>query len=197
MSRQIGSLTGIRGIAALWVAIFHSRLVFNIPAAWWKASIEHGWAGVDLFFVLSGFILMHAHGEEFVRVGSAAWKRFLGGRLVRIYPLNFVVLLGIVAITHGGQDVALISDTRHFLAAFLATATLVTMWLPANWTLNPPVWSLSAELVGYVAFPALAVGLMHLRRSSAIVAAVSFGTMVWLGPTCTKPTSPKSRPGGH
>lgn len=180
MPRQIGSLTGIRGVAALWVAFFHSKLAFHLPTTWWTAPLEHGWAGVDLFFVLSGFILMHAHGEDFVRVGSAAWKRFLRGRLVRIYPLNFAVLLGIVAITHGGQGVALIPDTQHFLVALLATATLVTMWLPENWTLNPPVWSLSAELVGYIAFPALAHGLMRLRLSSALIAAISFGGMIWL-----------------
>lgn len=180
MSREIGSLTGIRGVAALWVAFFHAKLAFRLSTTWWTAPIEHGWAGVDLFFVLSGFILMHAHGEDFVRVDSAGWKRFLRGRLIRVYPLNFAVLLGIVAITHGGQGVELIPDTQHFLAALLATATLVTMWLPENWTLNPPVWSLSAELVGYVAFPALAHGLMRLRLSSAVVAVVSFGIMVWL-----------------
>ncbi|RYY14731.1 MAG: acyltransferase [Alphaproteobacteria bacterium] len=180
MSRQIGSLTGIRGVAALWVALFHSKLVFHLPTTWWTPPIEQGWAGVDLFFVLSGFILMHAHGEDFVQVSSAACQRFLRGRVVRVYPLNLVVLLGIVAITHGGQGVALIPDTQHFIAAFLATATLLTMWLPENWTLNPPVWSLSAELVGYLAFPALAHGLMRLRLSSAVVAAISFAVMVWL-----------------
>lgn len=152
--------------------------VFNLPTAWWTASIEHRWAGVDLFFVLSGFILMHAHGEEFEPGSRVAVRRFARGRLVRIYPLNLIVLLGIVAITHAVSRLVTIADIEHFVAAFVATATLVTVWVPVEWTLNRPVWSLSAELVGYVAFPVLAHCLMRLR--SAVVAVVSFAVMVWL-----------------
>ncbi len=180
MVRNITSLTGIRGVAAFWVATFHSMNVFNLPTTSWTVSIEHGWAGVDLFFVLSGFILMHAHGEEFEQGSKAGLWRFARGRLVRIYPLNLVVLLAIVAITHTVQRTATISDIEHFAAAFIATATLVTVWLPVDWTLNQPVWSLSAEVVGYVAFPVLAHCLMRLRLSSAVVAVVSFAVMVWL-----------------
>lgn len=180
MVRNIASLTGIRGVAAFWVATYHSIKIFNLPDTWWTASIDHGWAGVDLFFVLSGFILMHAHGEEFEHGSKAALQRFIRGRFVRIYPLNLVVLLGIVAITHTVQRSTTISDIEHFAAAFVATATLVTVWLPAEWTLNQPVWSLSAELVGYVAFPVLAHYLMRLRLSSVVVAVASFAVMVWL-----------------
>src|SRR4051794_24814627 len=68
-SRSIDSLTGIRGVAALWVFLTHYQAVMaaylHSPEINDNAFLYNGFRGVDLFFVLSGFILMHVHGEDF------------------------------------------------------------------------------------------------------------------------------------
>jgi peptidoglycan/LPS O-acetylase OafA/YrhL len=72
--RDIPSLTGLRGIAAIWVMLFHVSLLAPLIGAAWLGRIgvfPVGWVGVDLFFVLSGFILMWVHGAE-DQAGAAA-----------------------------------------------------------------------------------------------------------------------------
>ncbi len=77
----IPSLTGIRGIAALWVMTYHVTLgtagqLLHSPSIGTFSLFAKGWAGVDLFFVLSGFILMHSHGGEFANLSKEAVSRF-------------------------------------------------------------------------------------------------------------------------
>lgn len=150
----------------MWVVAYHVALVFA-PSSWWAhvGTIQRGWSGVDLFFVLSGFILMHAHASEFQAITRSGLRRFAWSRLTRIYPLNFAVLALILIImwVSGAQP-----GTYSLVKSLVSTALLITVWLPGP-GLNQPTWSLSAEMVGYVAFPVLAYGLG--RVSSKIVAA--------------------------
>ena len=63
-SSNIPSLTGVRGIAALWVLAFHLQSFspqLGIAPLGGLPLLGGGWAGVDLFFVLSGFVLMLTH----------------------------------------------------------------------------------------------------------------------------------------
>ena len=95
---QLDGLTGIRGVAAIWVALHHlqayvpgPRSPLELPGI--KQLSRDGWLAVDLFFVLSGFIMMHVHGDEFATVTFARARRFVALRFARIYPVHFVVLL--------------------------------------------------------------------------------------------------------
>jgi peptidoglycan/LPS O-acetylase OafA/YrhL len=99
---RIPALDGLRGVAALIVMVFHyyqalgppagggpvARLAFNLT--------RFGGTGVDLFFVLSGFlitgILLSARGSP------NAWTRFYMRRLLRIFPLYYGTLLGICVV---------------------------------------------------------------------------------------------------
>ncbi|MFW5700457.1 MAG: acyltransferase family protein [Cyclobacteriaceae bacterium] len=80
---RIPSLDGLRGLAILLVLFFH--LFFYLPGS------SYGWAGVDLFFVLSGFlitgILMDAIGQ------AGYWKNFYVRRILRIFPLYYLTLI--------------------------------------------------------------------------------------------------------
>ncbi len=77
-------LDGVRGFAALVVAIFHFSGNRIFP---------HGFLAVDLFFALSGFVLMHVYGNRKV----TAWG-FTILRLIRLYPMYaFGLLLGLIA----------------------------------------------------------------------------------------------------
>src|SRR3979490_2903480 len=75
---EIRSLTGLRGIAALWVVALHLEFT-RAPF------INNGYLGVDLFFVLSGYVMALNYGWPRMRLGD--YCRFLRKRLARTYPL--------------------------------------------------------------------------------------------------------------
>src|SRR5512133_540145 len=96
---RVPALDGVRGLAIVSVLAWH---YVAATAPWdrpWAlrlhAVLSHAWAGVDLFFVLSGFliggiVLDHRRTPNFLRV-------FYGRRALRILPLYWAVLLGFVA----------------------------------------------------------------------------------------------------
>src|SRR5262245_16788805 len=125
---QIDALTGIRGFAAFWVAFHHLREyrpdgLLGMPVLS-ELSLA-GWLAVDLFFVLSGFVMMHVHGEEFRTFSIERARRFIALRFIRIYPAHAVVLLlhvplFLVAIALGMRvNPDAFSATSFFLSAFM------------------------------------------------------------------------------
>jgi peptidoglycan/LPS O-acetylase OafA/YrhL len=166
---------------------YESGRLWHLPWLDGMPVVERGWAGVDMFFVLSGFILMHVHGRDFLDFAHAAGAplvRFAKLRIARVYPLSLVVLLMIAALVDADPGFA--ARYRGFAAgnlstdAFIRTALLATRWfLPGSGDWNQPVWSLSAEILGYLVFPFIAVGLMACR-SFRDAFAVGLGSLVAL-----------------
>jgi peptidoglycan/LPS O-acetylase OafA/YrhL len=164
--REVPSLTGLRGAAAIWVLLYHVATFAPRFGVSWIADVpglKWGWMGVDLFFVLSGFILMRVHAGDFLRPTVEATAQFARARLARVYPLSLAVLGLIVLVAWWDPSFVAWSQARNpdnfSLMAFLRTALLATRWGPPGGDWNQPVWSLSVELVGYCAFPLLAWGL--------------------------------------
>ena len=90
----VRSLTGIRGLAAMWVVLLHGTTqlmpdngIARLPF------IAKGYLAVDLFFVLSGFVLVMSSQRSFSADFGLAVRRFYIGRVFRVYPLNIVTLL--------------------------------------------------------------------------------------------------------
>jgi peptidoglycan/LPS O-acetylase OafA/YrhL len=154
---------------------FHICKVADEAHAPWAAHagvLGFGWTGVDLFFVLSGFILMWTHGAAFAQPTKEALGRFAAGRLIRVYPLSLAVLGLITLLALADPSFVAwrrVQDSDNFSTqAFVRTAFLATRWFTGrggDW--NEPTWSLSAEIVGYAAFPALAWGLMRCSAKAA------------------------------
>ena len=185
---ELRTLTGLRIVAALWVVGFH----FHFTALPGVAAVNkllgplitQGALGVDLFFVISGFVIAHTHLDRLgpaLRASTAA--RFVWARLCRMWPLYLVVLhvfgLWLVAKLvwgHGGaiafqavQPVVSLREWGRQLAG-------VQMWDHAyldgaSWV--GPTWSLSAEWLAYLLFPVAALGFHRLRRLPAWVLAVA------------------------
>jgi peptidoglycan/LPS O-acetylase OafA/YrhL len=84
---QIRSLDTLRGLAALSVAAFHSRDLLGDSAI-----VPHAYMAVDLFFVLSGFILMHRYAAGVIS-GELSGVRFAQLRFARLYPLYLAATL--------------------------------------------------------------------------------------------------------
>src|ERR1700712_169365 len=91
--RELRSLTGLRGVAAVLVVLDHywQGVAPTNPA---KTLLAHGYLAVDLFFVLSGFVMTFNYASLFQEGYSfAAFRLFLSRRIARVYPLYLVCTL--------------------------------------------------------------------------------------------------------
>jgi peptidoglycan/LPS O-acetylase OafA/YrhL len=171
--RQIPSLTGLRGYAALWVVGLHFTFGAERPGKGFLYDIAwHGSAGVIVFFVLSGFILSHVYYHAFKeKVTWLDYGHFLLYRLVRIYPLYAITLVAWLLIFHLGGYLWRVQDT---LSTFLLNATMMQAWgFVDGLTWNDPAWSVSMEWFFYLSFPLFALLVLRLdwRPLLAIVCA--------------------------
>lgn len=160
------ALTSLRFLLALGVVLFHYQVTMLPAGATPIALIERGRLGVDMFFILSGFVLAHVYGPQ-VRDGRYSHGDFLAARFARIYPTHLAMLV-LMALLAG---LALLlrqpfDQQGYTLSGWLADLTLVQAWLPITPTAwNGPAWSLSAEWAAYLAFPVFAfLGLKRGRN---------------------------------
>jgi peptidoglycan/LPS O-acetylase OafA/YrhL len=163
-SREIKSLTGLRGVAALYVVAFHylDGLTLSSPG---KTFLAHGYLAVDLFFVLSGFVMALSYSRMF-RTGFsfATYWTFLGRRLARVYPLYlagtvlalFLILLRWLPHIRSGS----IGIT------FIANLLMIQAW-GIGASLDSPGWSISTEWAAYLLFPLLLIPALYRRASYA------------------------------
>ena len=167
LRQNLPALTGIRGVAAVLVLLFHLPLQTSLPL------IRNCWLGVDLFFILSGFILMHVHRE----LQEPTWQRvrsFFVLRFFRVYPLHFAILMLILALVVVFPSFPVWEqkipglENAFSVAGFFQTLTLTNrIGLPDLGEWNGPSWSLSSEVLGYIFFPAMVV-LVSRVRSRAV-----------------------------
>lgn len=140
-------MTGLRGIAALWVVGYHCHKL--LPGAPLPAiPFAYGFLGVDVFFVLSGYMLASLYADIKRHDLPDFWLK----RVLRIYPLHLFLMacLGTIAL---GAMLAGHDPGPHYTAAhFLAVASLLHVPLGIyGW--NDPTWSISVEMCCYLAFP--------------------------------------------
>lgn len=167
-----GTIVGIqllRAVAAIGVVAHHASVVLFDNAGYnpaWSFR-DVGSRGVELFFVLSGFIILYAHWSD-PSGGAAAW-RYAWNRLVRIIPPTFIVATGWLA-------VALIAGRIGFDVSSLGGIDL-PLWLSSAFILpmlkqpSPIViWSLRHELLFYGFF-----ALRYISRPLALLAIVGWG----------------------
>jgi peptidoglycan/LPS O-acetylase OafA/YrhL len=156
---KLRALTTLRFLAALHVVLFHMRVVGILPdGPWWYQNFASvGYIGVNLFFVLSGFILVYTYADSAV----TPW-RFWQARFARIYPAYVLSLLVsapffFFAVRH--LDIPFLAwSKQHVAAACILTVSLLQSWFPqAALTWNAVCWSLSVEAFFYLAFPLLLV----------------------------------------
>lgn len=183
---QIRALTGLRAIAATMVVLLHfQRLLAPYLDQWpfLRSIISSGWLGVDLFFVLSGFVIARSYLDDMgARPRVAGVVRFLVNRFARVWPAWAMVTVFMGAwvwtLRKGGWTTdAVVPHAAADLEGMLRQLSMTHMWsresyYGAGWLL--PGWSVSAEWLAYLCFPLLAVVLRPLRRlPAAVVLALS------------------------
>jgi peptidoglycan/LPS O-acetylase OafA/YrhL len=139
-----------RGVAALMVLLYHlngqvAALIGGSQALWLKV----GWAGVDYFFVLSGFIILHAHRQDLGRPGRLLG--YLRSRFARLYPVYWIVLVGVLGLMAVLPAAA--SAAQRAPLAVVSSFALVSMGAA---TVVGQAWTLYHEVVFYALF-ALAI----------------------------------------
>lgn len=147
-------LDALRGLAALIVLLLH---LGGRPSL----IVSGGYLAVDLFFVLSGFVLAQAYGEQ-----NLSFASFLGIRLIRLYPLYICgTVIGVLAFAIQSPEIGILSSLG-FNAFFLPTP----FYLPAIvgetgslFPFNPAAWSLFYELAVNIAWFAL-IPLLTTKR---------------------------------
>jgi peptidoglycan/LPS O-acetylase OafA/YrhL len=160
-TNEIRSLTGLRGLAALYVVAFH-YFFWNQPFSDAPTALmAHGYLSVDLFFVLSGFVMALNYGKMFAPGWSkVAHLRFLGRRIARIYPLYLAST--VVAFVLVGAGTLHYPPATPLGAALILNALMVQTWGFVQ-SLDQPGWSISAEWAAYLLFPVLLVPTMFRK----------------------------------
>jgi peptidoglycan/LPS O-acetylase OafA/YrhL len=177
------ALTGIRGLAAWWVVFFHARLSLSdwMPE-WGMAVAAKGYLAVDLFFMLSGFVMWLNYGERLRAEGAAGAPAFWWRRFARIWPLHVAVLGGMavfaLVLLATGRDMA-----NYPLAELPLHLLLVQNWgLTSELTWNHPAWSISTELGAYMLFPLAVVAVRWEKmRPWALLAGVALAALALHG----------------
>lgn len=152
-------LHALRMIAAAWVVIFHisDRIIARgVSDDLALRFLDRSNLAVDLFFVMSGFIIARRYSEEVA--SGTGYRRFLLKRIARIYPMHFLMLVIVVVFLSlaaaAGKTLRSASDLvppdevlRHLF--------LVQAWGREGHSLNVPAWTVSVDWLLYLLFPLL------------------------------------------
>jgi peptidoglycan/LPS O-acetylase OafA/YrhL len=154
------------------VVFHHFPMVFGGHGTTYFRS---GYAGVTVFFVLSGFVISWNYMDRArTPTVSATWN-YLIARFARVYPL-YVCCLLFIYVRAGGADRSL----------FISHLLLVQAWLPRledAFAFNPQTWSVSVEILFYLTFPLLAlildrIGALRSERRIEITAGAILAVML-------------------
>ena len=152
-SDRLAALDGMRGLAALAVALMHGNSVFNLG---WIPT--HAYLAVDFFFLLSGYVLARAFDRQL----QQGWAiGFLQRRLIRLYP--FIVLGSLMGfwelIIHGvlANSVSISQGVLDLASSLLVIPT--PPFISPHWRIypvDPPLWSLFFEIAANIVYAAAA-----------------------------------------
>lgn len=154
MGKEIRALTGLRGVAAVIIVIYHFGDVHLYSGDTWSYfNVPHGYLPVDLFFVLSGFVIALVYRDAFVTAPFANYRAFWVKRVARLYPAYIVIgTLYVVKIAWGLAGESLNSFSLYDV---IGNLLMLTGW---GLHVHPVIgvsWAASAELGSYLLVPAL------------------------------------------
>ncbi|EMR04657.1 acyltransferase family protein [Cesiribacter andamanensis] len=165
MTSYIRSLDGLRALAVTLVMLFHFQL------------LDSGWIGVQIFFVLSGFLITRILLQEKKQELGFYLKRFYWRRSLRIFPLYFTYLLLITGVFMLVQ----MPESALGKLPYLYTYTFNFTRLSPEWTHSPlftHFWSLSVEEQFYLVWPLLVFLLPNRLLKGALLLIIAAGPVV-------------------
>jgi peptidoglycan/LPS O-acetylase OafA/YrhL len=148
-------LDGLRGVAVLAVVVAHA----------WPALLPGGWVGVDLFFVLSGYLITRLMIEERDRTGRVDLRAFYRRRVLRLAPALVLLLAVLLAVGTATPGQAATVYLTNWVLAFGGDAGALDH-----------TWSLAVEEQFYLLWP---VGFLLLRHRPKVIVGIVAAVVVW------------------
>lgn len=159
---RVPGLDLMRAIAILWVMLFHFRFMVTLPhILYWPS--RYGWMGVDLFFVLSGYLIGSQLMRPYLRGAAPSLGGFYFRRAFRILPA-YLSVLALYFATPGFREAPGLSPAWQFLT--------FTENFRINYAVDQAfshVWSLCVEEHFYLVLPLLVLVLMRKPRFGMVV----------------------------
>lgn len=188
-SRFIPHVQGLRAIAVLFVVLYH----------FWPGRLSGGYVGVDVFFVISGFLITSHLARELAATGTVRLGQFWARRARRLLPASLLVLLFcalVAASPYLMPTAALPAEVREIIAStfyvenwYLALNSADYLALSGDPTTVQHYWSLSLEEQFYVLWPLIMLlaawvavkwfGGVRLRAATIAIAVVSAASFVF------------------
>jgi peptidoglycan/LPS O-acetylase OafA/YrhL len=191
---HVDSLDGIRAIAILMVLAFHFRMT-GLPFR------EAGYLGVDVFFVLSGFLITSLLFAERRRTNRVSMRGFYFRRAVRLVPVAAVLLaIGAVVFVFAPTTYSWRPQPIAFPAVVFSWMNWLDVWRPTAGGVLAHTWSLSIEAQFYFVWPPLLVFALARRvrlryvlvvLGGLVALAVGLRVRAW---AAAPPAVPKSAP---
>jgi peptidoglycan/LPS O-acetylase OafA/YrhL len=189
-------LTGLRFILAIWIAVFHLGDMYAPTGFGAWPIMKAGVARVDLFFVLSGFVLTHVYWMR--TQAKFDFAGFLQARFARLFPLHLLALSILLVLLAGAHIIGATEEIQGYtLQGFLGNLFLLQAWgIEGTGKWNFPAWTISAEFTGYLLFPLFLMlatcfrraPLMFLGFSLVGVLLIDLAFQLFLGRTLTQST---------
>ncbi len=178
-NRYLSNLTPLRGIAALWVVVFHfSEIVVKFVSTDQSLILTKGYLMVDLFFIMSGFIIYHIYYQSFLSgISGINFRPFIVARFARVYPLHFFTLLLFIVIHVPRRGWDRVFYNPRAIPTNLLLIHSFGIHKLFNW--NVPTWSVSAEWWAYMVFPFLAL-FIYRKKETAIALLALFVILAYL-----------------
>jgi peptidoglycan/LPS O-acetylase OafA/YrhL len=176
---EIKALSGLRIVAAVWVVLFHFRPLLEQSAPGFRSALAPvlncGAQGVDLFFILSGFVLTWNYLDRMGESWSMrATMHFLWLRLARVWPVYLVTLhlaaAWIIFTLYVGHEPSKVADQLNAVS-YVRQVMLVQLWFQpffdgSSW--DGPAWSISAEWLAYLLFGVLVLVIFRVARATRV-----------------------------
>lgn len=177
---QIVEIDGLRGIAILLV-MFHHFWPVGGPLARGAQLAHLGWIGVDLFYVVSGYLIS---GILLDTRGEATYARnYLARRVLRVFPLYYLFLVlafvGIPALQHGAwqhSEFVQQSGSPAWYALYIGNLRESILGHEPAYVLAP-LWSLSIEEQFYLTFPFLVAWTSRETLRRVLLALIAFAPL--------------------
>lgn len=171
-------IDGLRAVAVLSVVLYHLD----------ESLLTGGFVGVDVFFVISGYLITKLISNEYDKHNTFNFKRFYLRRVRRLFPALFATLL--LCLLIGGilfSPAHLVALGKSTIAAILSISNVFfwssTGYFDSQSQLKPLLhtWSLSVEEQFYLLWPALLIGLLSIKKTwlvPAFIVALGIASLI-------------------
>jgi peptidoglycan/LPS O-acetylase OafA/YrhL len=159
--------------------------------------LRAGFLGVEVFFILSGFIIAYQYADKFTVFTVTTYRNFLLLRVARIYPVHLATLMVMLVLFLGARVASVqLNLAENFTPYSFVGNVFMLQSLPTVAAWNVPSWSICCEFMAYLAFPLLALwlaGIKTAKRGFAFAAIVLLGgVLAMLAVTLFVSNSPSS-----